>query len=172
MSADIDRIGSSMTLVHEIYASFIDGALAIYLLYKLLGIAVVPPLVWIIGMIMFPFCDYPLSFPLQNTNCSSVCLLIGLPLAKAAGNAQTPWLEAIEDRLAATAKVLGAMKAIKLTGLTDIVSSRVGNLRLAEIHASLRHRVLIIFSAVICKYFRVFCKKMNIIIQPKDNANT
>ncbi|OBT64152.1 hypothetical protein VE03_06254 [Pseudogymnoascus sp. 23342-1-I1] len=126
MSADIDRIGSSMTLVHEIYASFIDGALAIYLLYRLLGIAVLPPLVWIV-----------------------VCLLIGLPLAKAAGNAQTPWLEAIEDRLAATAKVLGAMKAIKATGLTDIVSSRVENLRLAEIHASLRHRVLIVFSAVI-----------------------
>lgn len=60
MSADIDRIGSSMTLLHEIYASFIDGALAIYLLYWLIGIAVVPPLVWIIGMIAFPFvvfCD-------------------------------------------------------------------------------------------------------------------
>ncbi|OBT89053.1 hypothetical protein VE02_02018 [Pseudogymnoascus sp. 03VT05] len=121
MSADIDRIGSSMTLVHEIYASFIDGALAIYLLYRLLGVAVVPPLIWIVG----------------------------LPLAKAAGNAQIPWLEAIEDRLAATAKVLGPMKAIKSTGLTDIVSSQVGDLRLAEIHASLRHRVLTIFSAVI-----------------------
>lgn len=54
MSADIDRIGSSMTLVHEIYASFIDGALAIYLLHRLLGIAVLPPLLWIIGIIMFP----------------------------------------------------------------------------------------------------------------------
>ncbi|KFY91854.1 hypothetical protein V498_05291 [Pseudogymnoascus sp. VKM F-4517 (FW-2822)] len=41
------------------------------------------------------------------------------------------------------------MKAIKSTGLADIVSSRVENLRLAEIHASLRHRVLVIFSAVI-----------------------
>lgn len=55
MSADIDRIGSSMTLVHEVYASFIDGALAIFLLYKFLGVAVVPPLVWIIGIIMLPF---------------------------------------------------------------------------------------------------------------------
>lgn len=55
MSADIDRIGSSMTLVHEIYASFIDGALAIYLLYGLIGIAVAPPLAWIIGMIAFRF---------------------------------------------------------------------------------------------------------------------
>ncbi|KFY47652.1 hypothetical protein V495_01884 [Pseudogymnoascus sp. VKM F-4514 (FW-929)] len=138
MSADIDRIGSSMTLVHEIYASFIDGALAIYLLYKLLGLAVVPPLVWIILCLL-------IGLPIAK---AAVCLLIGLPIAKAAGNAQTPWLEAIEDRLAETAKVLGAMKTIKLTGLTDIVSTRVGNLRLAEIHASLRHRVLIIFAAV------------------------
>lgn len=118
-----------------------------------------------------PLSCYLLGSPLQSTNYNLVCLLIGLPLAKAAGNAQTPWLEAIENRLAATAKVLGAMKAIKSTGLTDIVSSRVENLRLAEIHASLRHRVLIIFSAVICKYFAVFSKKMNITTQPKDITN-
>ena len=88
---------------------------------------------------------------LQSSNCSSVCLLIGLPLAKAAGNAQTPWLEAIEDRLAATAKALGATKSIKLTGLADIVSSRVTNLRLAEIRASRRHRVLSILVSITCK---------------------
>lgn len=135
MSADIDRIGSSMTLIHEIYAGFIETAIALYLLYRLLGLAVVAPIVWVIGM-------------------------IGLPLAKAAGKAQTPWLEAIEDRLAATAKALGAMKAIKMTGLADIVSSRVTNLRLAEIRASRRHRVLNIFVFITCKWFEVFSKKI------------
>ncbi|EFE37769.1 ABC bile acid transporter, putative [Trichophyton verrucosum HKI 0517] len=113
MSADIDRIGYSMTLVHEVYAGFIEIAIALWQLHRLLGIAIVAPVGWIIGV----------------------------PLAKAAADAQIPWLEAIETRLAATAKSLGSTKAIKMTGLADIVSSRITNLRLDEIRASLRHRV-------------------------------
>lgn len=77
--------------------------------------------------------------------------MLGLPLAKAAGNAQTPWLEAIEDRLEATAKALGSMKAIKMTGLADMVSSKIAQLRLAEIRASRRHRILNIFVFIACK---------------------
>ena len=80
-----------------------------------------------------------------------VCLIVGLPIAGAAGNAQTPWLEAIEDRLAVTAKALGAMKPIKMTGLADIVSSTIRQLRLDEVRASLRWRVLNIFVTVSCK---------------------
>ena len=74
-----------------------------------------------------------------------------MPLAKAAGNAQTPWLEAIEDRLEATAKALGSMKAIKMTGLADMVSSEIANLRIAEIRASRRHRILNVLVFIACK---------------------
>ncbi|GJN77161.1 hypothetical protein PLIIFM63780_000650 [Purpureocillium lilacinum] len=128
MSADIDRIASSMPLIHELYASFIETGVALYLLYRLLGLAIVAPIVWIV-----------------------VCLIAGIPLAKAAGDAQIPWLEAIEVRLAATAKALGATKAIKMTGLADIVSSQIRGLRLSEIRASRRYRVLNIF--VFISYF-------------------
>ena len=48
MSADIDRIGSSMPIIHEMYASLIEAALALWLLYRLLGVAVVAPIGWII----------------------------------------------------------------------------------------------------------------------------
>jgi hypothetical protein len=50
MSADIDRIGNSMALIHEVYGCFIDLAIALYLLYRLLGISIVAPVVWVIGM--------------------------------------------------------------------------------------------------------------------------
>jgi ATP-binding cassette subfamily C (CFTR/MRP) protein 1 len=50
MSADIDRIGSSLPLLHESYASVLEVALALWLLYRLLGIAMVAAIVWIIGM--------------------------------------------------------------------------------------------------------------------------
>ncbi|KAF4592615.1 ABC transporter [Ophiocordyceps camponoti-floridani] len=121
MSADIDRVGA-VTFIHEFYSSFIEAAIALYLLWSLLGIAVVAPVIWIV-----------------------LCVVIGIPIAKAAGNAQTPWLEAIEERLAATSKALNAMKPIKMTGLADIVSSQIANYRILEIRASLRHRVLNIF---------------------------
>lgn len=83
-----------------------------------------------------------------------VCLVVGLPIAGAAGNAQTPWLEAIEARLAVTAKALGSMKAIKMTGLAGIVSATIRQLRLDEIRASLRWRVLNIFVTISCEYQR------------------
>jgi ATP-binding cassette, subfamily C (CFTR/MRP), member 1 len=82
----------------------------------------------------------------------SACLLLGLPLAKAAGNAQVPWLEAIEERLAITAQALSAMKAIKMAGLAGIVSSQVANLRISEIRASRRHRTLNVLVFIVCKY--------------------
>lgn len=48
MSADIDRIGSSMSLIHELYASAIELGIALWLLYRLLGIAIFAPIVWVI----------------------------------------------------------------------------------------------------------------------------
>lgn len=53
MSADIDRIGSSMTMIHDIYAGFIETGIALYLLYRLLGVATVAPIIWIIGTALF-----------------------------------------------------------------------------------------------------------------------
>lgn len=48
MSADIDRIGSSMSLIHELYASVIELAIALWLLDRLLGIAILAPIGWVI----------------------------------------------------------------------------------------------------------------------------
>ena len=146
MSADIDRITSSMHLVHELYASVIETGIALWLLYNFLGVAMVAPIAWILSK--------PQSI-LSDRHCISkscaVCLLAGVPLARASGNAQVPWLEAIEERLASTAKALGAMKAIKMTGLADIIAFQIANLRIAEVRASLRHRTLNIFVAIACK---------------------
>lgn len=48
MSADIDRIGHSLPLIHELYASVTDIAIALWLLYGRLGVAMVAPIIWII----------------------------------------------------------------------------------------------------------------------------
>ncbi|ODA75948.1 hypothetical protein RJ55_08589 [Drechmeria coniospora] len=124
MSADIDRI-ESFTIAHEMYASVIEASVALWLLFKLLGVAMMAPVVWVVA-----------------------CFFIGLPLATAAGNAQIPWLEAIEDRLAATSKLLSMAKPIRMTGLSDIMAAKVQFLRQQEVQASRSHRVLGIYMAM------------------------
>jgi ATP-binding cassette, subfamily C (CFTR/MRP), member 1 len=51
MSADIDRIASGLPIIHELYASIIETALALWLLFNILGAAVAAPALWIVGMI-------------------------------------------------------------------------------------------------------------------------
>ncbi|UJO17086.1 ABC multidrug transporter B [Fulvia fulva] len=124
MSADIDRTTGSMHVVHELYASVIEAGIA------------------------FGSCTTFLVSPWfrrWHGWLFAVCVLAAGPIAKASGNAQVPWLEAIEDRLASTAKALSSMKAIKMTGLADLVASYLANSRLVEIRASRRHRILNIF---------------------------
>ncbi|KAG8410254.1 hypothetical protein J3458_017969 [Metarhizium acridum] len=125
MSADIDRIALSLELVHEFYSSFIEIALSMWLLYRLLGVAMAAATAHVVA-----------------------CLVLGIPIAAAAGNANVPWLEAIERRLAVTTKMLGSMKAIKMTGLTDVMSDVVAGLRSLEIRASRRHRIFTVLEAV------------------------
>ena len=50
MSADIDRIGGSFHFLHEWYASFIELSLALWLLYRYLGIAMAAPTAFVACM--------------------------------------------------------------------------------------------------------------------------
>ncbi|KAJ5255483.1 hypothetical protein N7497_007030 [Penicillium chrysogenum] len=118
MSTDIERIGSGLREVHEVYSNFIEVALALWLLARLLNIATIAPTMVVV-----------------------VCLAAGVPLAVACGKAQGIWLEAVEERVTVTSKVLAVMKNIKMTGLTETISSSLRNLRSAEIHASFPFRL-------------------------------
>lgn len=82
----------------------------------------------------------------------TVCLIAGMPIAVAAGNAQGQWLEAIETRIAVTSKVLGAMKGIKMTGLVRPISANVARLRELEIRASGLFRLYTVFVLTLCMY--------------------
>jgi len=59
---------------------------------------------------------------------------------------QKLWLEAIETRIAVTTKMLGAMKEVKLTGLSEILLSRVHDLRVTELQISKGFRKLLIWA--------------------------
>jgi hypothetical protein len=73
-------------------------------------------------------------------------------LAIASGKAQGVWLEAVEERVAVTSKVLGVMKSIKMTGLTQVISNNIRQLRSQEIKASFTFRLYTILIITFCKY--------------------
>ncbi|OAA75466.1 ABC transporter, transmembrane region, type 1 [Akanthomyces lecanii RCEF 1005] len=122
MSADIDRIGLSMEDVHELYAGPIELGIALWLLYRLLGVAMGASTAFVV-----------------------VCLVGSLRVATVAGDAQVPWLEAIETRMEATSGALGALKGIRMTGVSGAISAMITRLRQEEIRSSLRYRLWNIF---------------------------
>ncbi|KAJ6786163.1 hypothetical protein PWT90_00725 [Aphanocladium album] len=124
MSADIDRIALSLQILYDFSVGLVEVALAIWLLFRLLGVAMIAPAIHV-----------------------ALCLLMGIPVATAAGNAQESTLEAIEERLAATTQILGATTAIRFTGLSQVFAKIARSLRAKEIRASRRHRLLTVLES-------------------------
>ncbi|OJJ69537.1 hypothetical protein ASPBRDRAFT_198193 [Aspergillus brasiliensis CBS 101740] len=113
----IERITVGLRHIHDFYANFIEVGLAFWLMARLLGLATIAAVVVIIA-----------------------CLIIGVPLAIASGDAQGTWLEAVEERIAVTSQALGVLKSIKMTGLTEVVSNNIRDLRSRDVKSSLRFR--------------------------------
>ncbi|KAJ5246170.1 P-loop containing nucleoside triphosphate hydrolase protein [Penicillium chermesinum] len=119
MSTDIERIGDGLLDMHETYSNLAEVVLALIFLARLLGIATI-----------------------ASTALVIACLVVGLPISMARAKAQGVWLEFVEERVSVTSKVLGVMRNIKMTGLTDIVADSLRKLRTDEIGASQRMRVI------------------------------
>ncbi|KAI9848831.1 MAG: hypothetical protein M1837_006347 [Sclerophora amabilis] len=120
MSADVERIGTGMRYMHEAWASVVDIGLALWLLQRQLGLASAAP-----GVIFL------------------VCTLTGLKVAAGAGPRQKLWLEAIQERVGVTAKMLGSMKGVKMSGLTTQLSANIKELRAEEIRSSRKYKNLL-----------------------------
>lgn len=82
----------------------------------------------------------------------TVCLIAGIPLALASANAQGTWLEAVEERVAVTSRVLGVMKSIKMTGLTETIANNIRDLRSQEIEASFLYRLYGVIIMTVCEF--------------------
>ena len=59
---------------------------------------------------------------------------------------QALWLEAIQKRIAVTSQMLGAMKGVKVCGLTDVVKTRIQTMREEELLISGGFRRLLIWN--------------------------
>jgi len=154
MSADIERITTGWQTMHEMWASLIEVAVAIYLLKIQLGAA----------------CAVPIAV-------SIVCMVGSLGATGLVMSRQAMWLEAIEKRITATTAMLSAMKGVKMCGLTTTLSKTIQELRVDEMRISKKFRKLLIWNmaftyitpvAAPIVTFAVF----SVIARNSDNGNT
>jgi ATP-binding cassette subfamily C (CFTR/MRP) protein 1 len=69
-----------------------------------------------------------------------MCVLI----SALAGPRQEVWLKAIEKRVDVTSQVLGAVKGVRMAGLTDKLYNIIHDMRIHEVRMSERFRRLLI----------------------------
>ncbi|KUJ09415.1 ABC transporter-like protein [Mollisia scopiformis] len=121
MSSDVERICEALLPIHNIWSGPTEIALAIWLLQRQIGLALFGPLIITACAISGPFFISPHM-----------------------GKAQKAWMEGVQTRIDATAKMLQAMKGVKMLGLSSKMSSIVTQLRLDEITRSLKMRKLFV----------------------------
>ncbi|WQF78674.1 Putative AAA+ ATPase domain, ABC transporter type 1, transmembrane domain-containing protein [Colletotrichum destructivum] len=129
MSTDTESICQSAATLHELWASPIESAVAIFLLYRQLGLAALAPVVVAI-----------------------IATAGMLWLAQFIGMAKKRWMMGIQTRVDVTAYVLASIKATvligslqeaKMLGLSDIVANTIQNLRNTELDLSKQYRRLL-----------------------------
>ncbi|EHK17094.1 uncharacterized protein TRIVIDRAFT_195099 [Trichoderma virens Gv29-8] len=121
MGTDIERIASSMQLLHETWGSLIDIAIACWLLERQLFLACLAPIALVL-----------------------VFITITSQISVATQSAQVAWIEKVQERLRATTSLLGDIKAIKMLALPQVVSRLLTNLRADEIKTSKTFRELLV----------------------------
>ncbi|KAG9235150.1 hypothetical protein BJ875DRAFT_495249 [Amylocarpus encephaloides] len=126
MSADIERISTGLRFLHDSWAASLQIPLALYLLWREVGVASMAPLAVAI-----------------------LCIVGAVAVSSLAGARQAMWLEAIQSRVDATAQMLGAMKGVKMTGLTNKLLTILRGHRDGEITRSQKFRVLLIVMVAI-----------------------
>ncbi|GFP53312.1 ABC multidrug transporter B [Trichoderma asperellum] len=119
MSSDVDVIGRAMREIHEFWANIIQIAVATWLLSQQIGYAAAGPIV--ISVI------------------SLVATMLVSPLAK---KYRVGWLERTQKRVGITSAMIGHIKSIKMSGLSQHLSDTIAALRVQEITASKPFRVV------------------------------
>lgn len=128
MNADVERITVGLRQSQELWASFYEIALSVYLLYKQISWAALTPL----GVIL-------------------LCTACAIGASPKLASSQKTWLDKIQARVDATASMLGSIKAVKMTGLTPDLGARIHDLRETEISTARTFRSMLVKITTFCK---------------------
>lgn len=72
-------------------------------------------------------------------------------MSNPAKKAQVAWIEKVQERLKITSTMLDDMKAVKMLGLSAIMSDMIQKLRQVEIQTSKVYRKLLVWNVLLCK---------------------
>ncbi|KAF2175191.1 P-loop containing nucleoside triphosphate hydrolase protein [Zopfia rhizophila CBS 207.26] len=126
MSTDVERIVRGFYNLHELWASTVEVVLGCWLLQRQLGAAFFAPIVTIF-----------------------ICVAIMSWVSRFTGKRQRAWMSRIQNRVGLTAKVISSMKSLKISGITDQVAELIQSLRVNEIKAGNRWRMISIIAATV-----------------------
>ena len=113
MSTDIERIRIGLPIIHELWISVIEVAIAVWLLERQVSYAVVGPF----GLVILS---------------SILAGRLGGP----AGARSKFWASMVQKRIAATNDYLGSTRAYRMAGLEKIASKSLQNLRILDVAAA------------------------------------
>ncbi|KAF3012558.1 hypothetical protein E8E14_000617 [Neopestalotiopsis sp. 37M] len=126
IGTDVERIGQNFLLIHELWASIIEIALATWLLEQQVFLACLAPVVVIL-----------------------ISIGITVPMSNLSKKAQVAWIERIQDRLRVTSNMIDDMKAVKMLGLSPIISDTIQRLRRIEIQTSKVYRKILVWNVLL-----------------------
>lgn len=126
MSTDMQQINIGLQRFHDLWANIFQVAIASYLLEKQVGIACV--------------------FPVVIVAC---CALASICTSSWSKTRQDQWMKKVETRISATSSLLSALKEIKMRGLLPDGTSRLQDLRVAELRSANRFRLTIVWSLIL-----------------------
>lgn len=126
MSGDIERIIAGFLNIHELWANTAQVAIACWLLSQQIGLAFLAPLI-VVG----------------------VCAVCSTILARLTGPRQKIWMEEIQKRVGLTSIVVGQMKNLKMSGLAAPVGRLIQQMRIDELRAGARFRMILSFTATL-----------------------
>lgn len=117
MSTDVEGIAMGGASIHDIWAAFIELPVALFLLYRQVG---VPSLFILIPAFL-------------------TTIFAGI-IAPKLGPAKVLWNAAIQERVGDTSNMLSQIKGVKMMGLTDFFRSRLEYMRAHELRLSVKFR--------------------------------
>ncbi|KAI0015927.1 hypothetical protein F4780DRAFT_33728 [Xylariomycetidae sp. FL0641] len=126
MGTDVERIGQNLQSIHDVWASVIEIGVAIWLLERQVILACLAPVAVI-----------------------SVSVCITVPMSNSVKKAQVAWIERVQERLRVTSAMLDGMKAVKMLGLSSVVSGIIERARLLEIRTSKTYRKLFLWNVLL-----------------------
>lgn len=126
MSTDIERTRMGFMSMHEFWASFLETGVALWLLYRELGVAFVAPIV-VVG----------------------ICVVSVTIASRLSGPRQNLWMQKIQERVGALSHVVANMKTLKIAGLAESAETLIQRLREVEIGIGGSWRMTIVLFVII-----------------------